>query len=204
MAETTTFYAQSTAEGGAIDWDVQGSRANAIDNNTSTYCGCTLFKDVGFSSSYLAATSNTCDGTDLGTITKVEIGIFNYMTSTGEYVSTFHIRPVFDGTTQGTLVELTAQYLPGNAGWQYIDITDDGAGPGDGNWTWSDIQDLDIRVYADNPSPSETAGFFVSEFQWKITYESESAGWSNRIMGVDGTTRIMGVDSSSINRVMGV
>lgn len=38
----------------------------------------------------------------------------------------------------------------------YVEITSDSAGPGSGNWTYEDIEDMEIKVYCENTNASST------------------------------------------------
>ncbi len=82
-------------------------------------------------------TSNTCDGTNLGFISKVEIRLY------GTYAPVFGtllVRPIFiagDGDNNG-LPEFIATWS------EYIDITNNTNAPE--SWTWNDIKNLTCDI----------------------------------------------------------
>ena len=107
-----------------------------VDGSTTTFANC----EVGTHVQNLI--NNTCDGTNLGTIEKVEIRCYG---DDSDNVQATYLSPVFNGTTDGNNYD--ADISPER--WSnYSDITNDPAGPGIGNWTWTDIQNLDMDVEA--------------------------------------------------------
>jgi len=107
-----------------------------VDGNTNTYAG---WETVNGKVQLL--NTNTCTGTNLGTITKVEIRLWGMITSG---VSSFSLRPVFGGTLDGD-VHNTGPMLVGT--WSsYFNITSDTNAPA--TWNWSDIQNLNCDVIA--------------------------------------------------------
>jgi len=108
-------------------------------------------------------TENTCTGTDLGIISKVELRAFGHgqcMTnhpgnscvdwaysgnSNGDNKVNVNLRPVFNGDTDANTVgDLDLSQRPSYTSW--FDITDDSNAPSP--WTWSDIVNLDCDVYS--------------------------------------------------------
>lgn len=58
--------------------------------------------------------------------------------------------PVFNGTTDGDTIDLLGTATaPAIAYTPWVDITNDSSGPGTGNWTWADVQNLDARLEGD-------------------------------------------------------
>ena len=110
--------------------------------------------------------ANTNDGSDIGTITKVELRVYGH-----EFSNLFsaHIVPVFGGSTDGIQTySFTDDNL--NESWsQYFDITSDDSAPG--TWSWSDVQDLDARLEI-TYSPNVTAGnvYYVSKVEIRVTF----------------------------------
>ncbi|MGC9361099.1 MAG: hypothetical protein ACP5G7_12155, partial [Anaerolineae bacterium] len=82
--------------------------------------------------------ANDCPGTDLGSISAVELRVYAY----GDGDDTILLRPVFGGSADGNDHSVT----PGTSGaWSaYQDITNDPNAPG--SWGWSDVQGLDCDV----------------------------------------------------------
>ena len=113
-----------------------------VDNDDNTF---------GSGGSYLSETQilngNTCDGTNLGTITKVEMRVLEY--SDSSYLGYFQMRPLFDGSNYGSYIDILQKFQPKH--WtSWYDITNDTNAPG--SWTWTDVQNLDVRFYS---APSE-------------------------------------------------
>ena len=115
-----------------------------VDGNESTYASTTIDGDVQL------CDDNSYSGPPPSmAITKVEISVKAY--TTGGFAlrgNNVTLTPIFGGTTRGDdyVYELTS----GDPGqWsQWFDITNDPAGPGANNWTWSDIDNLDMDVRA--------------------------------------------------------
>jgi hypothetical protein len=103
-----------------------------VDGNTGTYASASADGKTQW------LTGSTCLGTELGTISKVEIRAYGYLEAAGASVS---LRPVFnagDGTDHTAITATTA-------GWgSYIDITTDNNASSP--WTWSDVLNLDCDV----------------------------------------------------------
>jgi len=111
---------------------------NMDDGNTGTYAeSATSDPDLQ------TETANTCAGTNLGKITKVEIRAF---IACGENVTNdrqdCHLIPRFNGSN-GDTHDLGD--TPYNPSWQaYIDITSDTNAPA--TWGWSDVVTLDVML----------------------------------------------------------
>ncbi|RLF77369.1 hypothetical protein DRN38_08425, partial [Thermococci archaeon] len=86
--------------------------------------------------------NNTCPGTNLGTIEKVELRCYG---DDSDDVQATYLRPVFNGTTDGN--NYTMDISPEK--WSnWTDITNDPNAPS--TWTWDDIVNLDCDVEAYN------------------------------------------------------
>jgi hypothetical protein len=111
--------------------------SQAVDGNTGTYA------NGGFNAGgYLQLDGNDCPGTNLGTIRNVKMRMFHLTNNTS---STF--TPYFGGSNAGTSVNTRDINPGGSSTWtNWIDITDDTNAPGSGNWTWADVQNLDVRL----------------------------------------------------------
>jgi len=134
--------------------------ANMVDGSTSTYSGAYSGEESNL------LDSNSCPGTDLGTIIKVEIRIYGYTESDGGNVPYPIITPVFSG---GNGDGHTITDLPdwSSADWSsYADITSDTNAPGD--WSWSDVQNMDMYVVADTYVRFEATYIYKAEIL--ITY----------------------------------
>jgi len=108
---------------------------NMVDGDTGTEAWTNQNNDVQL------LTGNTCAGTDLGTITKVELRAFGYISN----VSRVALVPVFAGINDGDSHNAITNFTPG-AWSSYFDITEDTNAPI--SWAWSDVQNLDCNVIA--------------------------------------------------------
>ncbi|MCK5606814.1 hypothetical protein KAR91_33235, partial [Candidatus Pacearchaeota archaeon] len=105
-----------------------------VDGSISNYAETTINGDVEL------CDGNDCSGTDLGTISLVELRVFAYYSGTQRNTI---LRPVFGGTTDGL------DYIyrtPNGVAWSpWFDITNDpiGAPP---SWDWTDVEGLDCDV----------------------------------------------------------
>jgi len=119
-----------------VDQDGNGP-GNMVDADEWTHSG-----DIfGVPSDYSQlCNTNTCPGTDLGVITKVEMeGKIDVYGAEGF----FYLTPVFTGGN-GTTRLFQEVYAPngGLTGW--FDITSDPHAPT--TWTWADVQNVDVWV----------------------------------------------------------
>jgi hypothetical protein len=90
--------------------------------------------------------SNTCPGTDLGTITKVELRVYGAVSGTDPDDDDLILRPVFGGSSDGDDHQIDIYGGgSGNKDWSaWIDITTDTNAPG--TWDWDDVVNLDCDV----------------------------------------------------------
>lgn len=100
--------------------------------------------------------SNTCPGTDLGTITKVELRCYGYG----------------DGDDRIDLMPFATEYqlvMPSSVGWStYADIT-----PEKGSWVWNDIVVLDCVVEYDKVGKANT--MYCAKVEIRVTYTPPTA-----------------------------
>ena len=142
-----TYYFNSKSS----DWTF--NPANMIDGNINT----DAWSDVNEQIELLDA--STCVGTDLGTVTKVEIrahGVF----SGG--APRFDMTPVFNGADDGDRHQTNIGF---GEGWcAYIDITADTNAPG--TWNWTHVQNLDLKAIAVVAGGSP----MISKVEIRVTY----------------------------------
>ena len=146
MAEITYYYDSATT-----GWD---DPENLVDNDLGTYA--TQDRD----SWAIIADGNTCPGTDLGTISKIEVRVYGY----GDGDDQIDIRPRFD-TLWGGYHDTT----PGvNPAWgSYIEITTDPNAPSP--WNWSDLQTVDVQLTYDKVSKGNV--MHAAKVEIRVTYE---------------------------------
>lgn len=135
---------------GVTEWETNPE--NMVDGDTGVYADTTINDDLQL------LTGNTCAGSDIGTITKVEIRAFNYIAN----VSRVYLTPVFGGTDDGDTENTNAGF---SGAWSsYFDITEDTNAPG--TWGWSDVQNLDCKVAA----TYDAGTLHVSKVEIRVTY----------------------------------
>lgn len=103
--------------------------------------------------------TNTCPGTDLGTISKVELQAYAYSDADDQLI----LRPVFVALDGDDHIE-----APGvTPGWKtWWDITNDPNAPSP--WTWAAVESLDCDVEQNDVAKGNT--MHVSEVQIRVTY----------------------------------
>jgi hypothetical protein len=142
--------------------------------------------------------SQTVDTSDPGgsySITKVEIGLsYKTVSVFDDYVV---VRPIFGGTTNGTTTTFGGSSTQTT---EYADITEEAAGPGIGNWTWSNISGLDIKTWG-LYSGSIQGSVYVYEVWIRMTYDT---GFSRKLNGVSDYSKINGKNKTSITKLNNV
>jgi hypothetical protein len=147
---TYYFNAWSTAE----EWKT--TPQNMVDGTESNYAETKTANDVEL------LTGNDCPGTDLGTISKVEIRAFGYCddADNGAY-----LRPIFD---LGDGSNYDAAIPPATGAWGlYRDITIDPPNAPSA-WIWSNVSTLDCDV--EYYSGAKADDVYVGEVEIRVTY----------------------------------
>ena len=122
------------------DWSNQDF---AVDNDHETYSDCTqAWRGYTFSNTNYTAQTNK--------IIKYVYIVVKYSSGAGNL---FNCTPIFKNVT-GTVYQNSGTYP---ATYVTIDITNSTNGPGLGNWQWTDIQKLDLRI---SKSASDTARIY--------------------------------------------
>jgi hypothetical protein len=133
----------------AIAWST--NPGNMVDGSNSTFASTQSEHDIEL------CNDNTCSGSDLGTISKVEIRCYGY------YSGSLH-----DIILRAAWPSLMLEFTPGTSGaWSsWLDITDDPNAPDP--WTWNDIVYLDCEVESGIGMPSFT--LYCSKVEIRVTY----------------------------------
>ncbi len=141
------------------------------------------------SANYLLATSTNASSL-VGTISKVEIGVEGYV-ETNNIIT--YLVPVFNGTTDGSGTYPISAANMGTAddnASDYVDITGDPNGPGASNWTWSDVINLDIKVYGNNSS-NKAGTLYIDQIRLSVTYNTPPTGnFNSAVQKTDDTGMI--------------
>jgi hypothetical protein len=128
-SQTATYYFDGYDEGEA--WS--DTPENFCDGSTETYTG---WESNDNRVQYFD--ENTCDGTDLGTIDKIEIRVFGKISGGA---NGFNLRAVFPG---GDGDEHNLGSISFSGDWSsYIDVTNDTNHP---TWSWANVVALDAEV----------------------------------------------------------
>jgi len=171
-AEQVTYYFNSKSSG--EEWASNPSKM--VDGNTAFYASTTSNGDVEL------CNGNDCSGTDIGTISKVELRVYSY--NSGDHRDTI-LRPVFGGSTDG----MEYRYMTGPSGmWsQWFDITNDPNAPQ--SWTWSEVDNLDCDVIAENEPLRPPFTLYCSKVELRVTYTpyNIAPGISNPVPESDAT-----------------
>jgi len=184
MAEVTYYW---TARN--MDWDTHPEYM--VDGILANYTSTSSDGDIE------RITTNTCLGTDLGTISKVEIRCYGY----GDGDDRIDIKPIFGGTSPGDSHQTTPASSPG---WgTYVDITNDNNAPSP--WTWSDVQALYAYITKENVSKGNI--MYCAKVEIRVTYEP-TAGWTNiakvNAVGQADIAKVSGVAVADIAKISGV
>jgi hypothetical protein len=151
------YYFDSYESGGPKEWAT--NPGYMVDGNISTYASTAINLDLE------RCNNNTCDGTDLGTITKVEIRCYGYH-AVGWCQADIILRPIINTKPGDDHTYVT----PISGNWsQWFDITDDTNAPAD--WQWNDIKDLFCDVVAQkDPMGPPTFTLYCSKVEVRVTY----------------------------------
>jgi len=149
---TATYYFNHRSSTNAWQYDPN----KMVDGDLGT------FASTNFTSDLEVCDTNTCDGTNLGTITKVETRA--YIKVTGILASTIAFTPYFGGASDGDIETMSPVFTEAWAG--YYDITADTNAPG--SWAWTDVRDLDYKLTAQIASGI----VHVAKVEIKVTYTS--------------------------------
>ena len=157
-ADTVTYYFNAYDSGGE-EW---ANRPEKLVDGLTTPGTNSAYSDGPGDIELL--TGNTCDGTNLGTITKVELRIYAVaIQEGGDYI---RLRPVFGGGDGDNHNVGSLSYI---GEWSsYFDITSDTNAPG--TWSWANVKDLDCDVedYQD--------GGITAAFAWKVEIQVTYTG----------------------------
>jgi parallel beta-helix repeat protein len=130
---------------------------NMVDGNTGSHASTTINSDIEL------CDSNTCQGSDIGNISKVEIRASGYYSGSKRDII---LRPVFNGTADGMNYDYNTNNGAGPIWSQYFDITIDPSAPL--SWDWDDVDNLDCDVEA-GPGPFPFT-LYCSKVELRVTY----------------------------------
>ena len=170
-ASPVTYYFDAYDSGGE-EWDFAPEKmVDGLATDASH-----AYDNTGSNNTQLL-TGNTCAGTNLGTITKVEIRGYQSTLFDDPVWDYIHYRPVFSGSSDGD--EHYEQVNTGNGDWgSYFDITSDTNHPE--TWSWSDVQNLDCDVRSESNDASPAVGCSLVEI--RVTYTTGAAARRRIIM----------------------
>ena len=155
---TAVFYVSyyfNAYDAGGEEWET--NPAYMVDNNTSNYAKSLTDNKVEL------LTGNTCAGTNLGTISAVEIRAYGIVDNP---LSKVNFRPVFSGSSDGD--DHQSSIYSSNDWSSRMNVTVDTNAPAP--WTWTDVQNLDCDVIY---KPHSASGS-VSKVEIRMTYNQPS------------------------------
>ncbi len=132
------------------------SPANMTDGDTGTFASASTNGDTQL------LNGNTCDGSDMGTITAVEYRVYGYNSDTTRV--NIETTPIFSGGNGPTanVCDWTA------AAWSdYVDITSVTNAPNP--WTWSAVDALAMRVNMAR-ALAQARYAYVARIELRVTY----------------------------------
>ena len=178
-AETSIPYQHpdSTAHYDKVDED------SADNDTTYVYCGGT--------ESYRDLYALPAHSVGSGTINSVKV----YVTCRRSASGVAYCRPSLRSNTtvtDGDEQEITGSYAVYSQQWN--------TNPANGNWTWDDIDALQIGVVLRNDGSSSVR---CTQVYVEIDY-TPAAGWIGKICGVTNPAKIMGIPVANIVKVNGV
>ena len=134
-------------------------------------------------------TGNTCDGTDLGTISKVELRIYGSIVTSASLITPgVYLRPIFgDGDGDNHDVGDVFDPVDGAAWSDYFDITSDTNAP---SWTWTNVKDLDCDVETYSAGSAFPALVFKVEI--RVTYTAPPGPNKRTYEGIPLGVRVRG------------
>ena len=149
---------------------------NMVDGSTSNYASTGIDEDIEL------CDDNNCSGSDLGTISKVELRVYGYYSTNQRDII---LIPVFDGIVEGLAYNHPTE---STANWsQWFDITNDPGLPPSG-WTWNVVKDLDCKVTTDNGFGAFT--LYCSKVEMRITYTPNNYPVISDPVPANGTTGV--------------
>lgn len=179
---TETYYFDAY-DGGGEEWTT--NPGNLTDSSGATYASTNLDGDVEL------LNGNTSTGTNLGAITKVEVRARAYQDN--DTSGSITLRPIFSGG-DGNNHGFTPPQTVGD--WSsYIDITTDLNAPN--NWSWVDIQNLDLDVVWNQNVGSNTG--FIAKVEIRVTYEDSNVVAYAELYNKTNSTIVETVSTSSEN-----
>lgn len=151
MADVTYYF--DAYDDGGFEWTT--TPAYAVDNILTNYASTTVNNDQEL------LTSNTCPGTNLGTITKVEIRAYAYGDGDDELI----IASFFPGGFGAAHITVPGAGSPGTWG-AYQDITNDPNAP---NWSdWAHVQSVTCKIELDDTGKGNT--MHCAKVEIRVTY----------------------------------
>ncbi|MEI8361292.1 MAG: hypothetical protein WCG01_04135 [bacterium] len=158
----------SDANGGtsAGAWTTPANAWNSTNNN---YAVRAVAANANETTIYLKATGTTATSSS-NPIVKVEIGIEGLVSNVAVSAA---LRPLFNGVATGTAQTIAGATLTTadlNTTF-YVDVTNDAAGPRLGNWTWADVQNLDVLVNGVSAIGS-VQNLSIDQIRVRVTYDT--------------------------------
>ncbi|PLX26881.1 hypothetical protein C0583_05515 [Candidatus Parcubacteria bacterium] len=154
-------------DGTSINWITD---TQAWDNTDNTYAERDIpRRSENDSANYLEGSSTTVPNLPF-VISNVEIGIEGFVE--GVEVTPYII-PRFGGSTNGSGYPVAGFTTTDLDAIQWTSVYSDANAPS--TWTWSDVQDLDTRIYGLNTSNSQPKILYIDQIYLRVTYTPNDA-----------------------------
>jgi hypothetical protein len=127
--------------------------------------------------------NNTCDGSYLGNISKVELRCKAYRS--GEVVVGMNLTPIYNGNSPGSPNTYNTSSGPPGVWSQWFDIT---SGLPSAQWNWYNVKNLDCDVLA--PDMRESFTLYCSKVDVRVTYTPKVPSGISNPYPPDGSTGI--------------
>jgi hypothetical protein len=150
---------------------------NMVDGSTGTFA----YTNTGDDSE--RCTGNTCNGNDLGTISKVEMRAYGKYNGAGSQ-NNITLKPVLGSTIGDSYL-----FVTGTSGdWsQWFDITDDN-NIGLEEWSWSNISGLDCKIISEKIKSSFVV--YCGKVDLRVTYTANSLPDASNPVPASGSTGV--------------
>jgi hypothetical protein len=136
--------------------------------------------------------NNTCDGSYLGNISKVELRCKAYCSNIP--VVGMNLTPVFNGNSPGSQYTYNATSGPSGNWSQWFDIT---SGLPSAQWNWYNVKNLDCDVLA--PDLRDSFTLYCSKVEVRVTYNPKEPSGITNPYPPDGSIGISITPTLSIN-----
>ncbi len=138
--------------------------SNAWNDTDGNYATRSIAKNTAFETTKWIKGTAHDNTVSSGTITKVEIGVEAKASGAGN--CQLQLVPMFGGSTDGDTHNTEELGTSDSTTW--FDITSDTNAPDP--WTWTDVNNLDVRMYGDNDNAFSARTISIDQIYLKVSY----------------------------------